>query len=152
MSRARLDLLAFGLALVLVASPAIGFISERNGAAAIMSIMCLAGLLAGRIAGVPGRVLLAGAFGLLVVLWIARCRCATGPPLPPRGASVILRHTVFSQLRWAHGRFRVIGDSRAAPLRSEATVSDRRCLVPCLKPGPTGPDPALARPLSRRMN
>jgi uncharacterized protein (DUF697 family) len=68
--RPRLDLLAFALALALIAWPAISFVSERNGAAAIMAAMCLAGLLAGRIVGVPGRVLLAVAFGLTVVLWM----------------------------------------------------------------------------------
>jgi hypothetical protein len=68
--RTRLDLLAFALALALLAWPAIGFVSERNGAAAIMCAMCLGGLLAGRIVGVPGRVLLPVAFGLTVVLWM----------------------------------------------------------------------------------
>jgi hypothetical protein len=68
--RPRLDLLAFALALALVAWPAIGFVAERNGAAAIMCAMCLAGLVAGRIVGVPGRVLLPVALGLTVVLWM----------------------------------------------------------------------------------
>jgi hypothetical protein len=71
--RPRLDLLAFALALALVAFPAIGFVAERNGGAAIMCTMCLAGLVAGRIVGVPGRVLLPVAFGILVALaliWI----------------------------------------------------------------------------------
>ena len=35
-----------------------------------MCAMCLAGLVAGRIVGVPGRVLLPVAFGLVVVLWM----------------------------------------------------------------------------------
>jgi hypothetical protein len=71
--RPRLDLLAFALAVALVAWPTISFVSERNGAAAIMCGMCLAGLVAGRIVGVPGTVLLPVAFGLTVVLvlvWI----------------------------------------------------------------------------------
>ena len=68
--RPRLDLLAFAFALALVAWPAIAFVSERNGAAAIMCAMCLAGLVAGRIVGVPGRVLLPVAFGLMMVLWM----------------------------------------------------------------------------------
>ena len=42
--------------------------------------------------------------------------------------------------------------SRAAPLQSEATMSDRRCLVLCLKPGPTEPHPALSRPSYRRAD
>ena len=68
--RPRLDLLAFAFALALVAWPAVAFVSERNGGAAIMCAMCLAGLVAGRIVGVPGRVLLPVAFGLMVVLWM----------------------------------------------------------------------------------
>jgi hypothetical protein len=97
MSRARVDLLAFGLALALVATPAIGFISERNGAAAIMSVMCLAGLLGGRIAGVPGRVLLPVAFGLLVVLWMVWI----DPPASSRKTSA-LAHAIGGILAgWA---------------------------------------------------
>jgi hypothetical protein len=69
-SRPRLDVLAFGLALALVAGPAIGFVSQGDGAAAITSAMCFAGLVGGRIVGVPGRVLLPVALGLLVVLWM----------------------------------------------------------------------------------
>jgi hypothetical protein len=68
--RPRLDLVAFGFALALVAWPAIAFVSERNGAAAIMCAMCLAGLVAGRIVGVPGTVLLPVALGLVAVLWM----------------------------------------------------------------------------------
>lgn len=78
-TRPRLDLLAFALALALVAWPAIAFFSERNGAAAIMCAMCLAGLAAGRIVGVPGRVLLPVAFGLMVVLWMVWIDVPIGP-------------------------------------------------------------------------
>jgi hypothetical protein len=77
--RPRLDLFAFALALALVAWPAIGFVSERNGAAAIMCAMCLTGLVAGRIVGVPGRVLLPVAFGLTVVLWMIWIDSPVGP-------------------------------------------------------------------------
>lgn len=68
--RPRLDLFAFALALVVVAWPAIGFVADGNGAAAIMSAMCFAGLVAGRMVGVPGRVLLPVALGLTMVLWL----------------------------------------------------------------------------------
>jgi hypothetical protein len=44
-SRRRLDLLAFGLALVLVSSATIAFISQRNGAAVTMCVMFVTGLL-----------------------------------------------------------------------------------------------------------
>jgi hypothetical protein len=71
-SRARFDP-AFAIALALVALPAVSFVYERNGGATIMSAMCLAGLIAAGIVGVPGRVLLPVAFGFMVVLlmvWI----------------------------------------------------------------------------------
>ena len=77
--RPRLDHLAFALALALVAWPTIGFFSEQNGAAAIMCAMCLAGLVGGRIVGVPGRVLLPVALGLLVVLWMVWIDSPAGP-------------------------------------------------------------------------
>lgn len=68
-SRPRFDP-AFALALALVALATVGFVSERNGGGAIMCAMCLAGLVAGGVVGVPGRVLLPVAFGFIVVLWM----------------------------------------------------------------------------------
>jgi hypothetical protein len=68
--RSRLDLFAFALAVVVVACPAVGFVADGNGAAAIMSAMCFAGVVAGRMVGLPGRVLLPVALGLLLVLWL----------------------------------------------------------------------------------
>jgi hypothetical protein len=93
----RLDFLAFTLALGLVAWPVIVFVSERNGAAAIMCAMCLAGLVGGRIVGVPGTVLLPVAVGLLVVLWMIWI----DPPASPRKTSA-LAHTIGGTLAgWA---------------------------------------------------
>ena len=77
--RPRLDFLVFALALALVAWPAIGFVSERNGAAAIMCAMCLAGLVGGRIVGVPSRVLLPVAGGLTAVLFLIWIDSPVGP-------------------------------------------------------------------------
>jgi hypothetical protein len=77
--RPRLDFLAFALALAVVAWPAIGFVSERNGAAAIMCAMCLAGLVGGRIVGVPSRVLLPVAGGLTAVLFLIWIDSPVGP-------------------------------------------------------------------------
>jgi hypothetical protein len=77
--RPRLDLVAFALAFAMLAWPAIGFVAERNGAAAIMCAMCLGGLVAGRMVGVPGRVLLPVAFGLTVVLWLIWIDSPVGP-------------------------------------------------------------------------
>jgi hypothetical protein len=95
--RPRLDPLAFALALALVAWSAIGFVSERNGAAAIMCAMCLAGLVGGRIVGVPGRVLLPVAFGLMVVLWMVWI----DPPASARKTSA-LAHAIGGTLAgWA---------------------------------------------------
>ncbi len=64
--------IAIAPAVALVLLAALGFISERNGAATIMSAMCLGGLVAGGIVGVPGRVLLPVAFGFMGVIWITK--------------------------------------------------------------------------------
>jgi hypothetical protein len=69
--RSRFDP-AFALALALVVLAALGFVSDRNGPATIMSAMCLGGLVAGGIVGVPGRVLLPVAFGFMVVIWMTK--------------------------------------------------------------------------------
>jgi len=66
-SRTRIDP-AIAIALALVAFPTVTFVVERNGGATIMSAMCLAGLFAAGILGVPGRVLIPVAFGFMVVL------------------------------------------------------------------------------------
>jgi hypothetical protein len=84
-ARPRVDLLAFGLSLALVASPAVAFVYERNGAAAIMCAMCLGGLVAGRIVGVPGSVLLPVAFGLTVML----CLLWIDSPIGPRKTGAV---------------------------------------------------------------
>jgi hypothetical protein len=60
----------FAIALALVAVPAVSFAYERNGGATIMSAMCLAGIIAAGIVGVPGRVLLPVGFGFMVVLLV----------------------------------------------------------------------------------
>ena len=95
--RPRLDVLAFAFALALVAWPAIVFVSERNGAATIMCAMCLAGLVAGRMVGVPGRVLLAVAFGLVVVLWMVWI----DPPASSRKTSALAHATGGTLVGWA---------------------------------------------------
>jgi hypothetical protein len=93
----RLDFLAFVLALAILAWPAIGFVSERNGAASIMCAMCLAGVVGGRIVGVPGRVLLPVSCGLLAALWMIWI----DPPAGARKTSA-LAHTLGGGLAgWA---------------------------------------------------
>ena len=88
---------AFALALGLMALTAVGFISERNGAATLMCAMCLAGLLAGGIVGVPGRVLLPVAFGFVVVLWLNW----SGLPTGPRETSAFAHAIGGSLVGWA---------------------------------------------------
>ncbi len=93
----RLDLVAFALALALLISPAILFVAERNGGASIMCAMCLAGLVAGRMAGVPGKVLLPVALGLVVVLFMVWIK-------PPAGSwtTSALAHAIGGTLAgWA---------------------------------------------------
>jgi hypothetical protein len=115
--RPRLDLLAFALALAVVAWPAIGFVSERNGAAAIMCAMCLAGLVAGRIVGVRGRVLLPVASGLMVALWIVW----VDPPAGGRKTSALAHAIGGTRAGWALVealRHRIRGWLSVALLRS----------------------------------
>lgn len=118
--RPRLDLVAFALALALLAWPAIGFVAERNGAAAIMCAMCLGGLVAGRMVGVPGRVLLPVAFGLTLVLWMIWI----DSPVGPRKTSA-LAHAVGGTLAgWAlvEALRHRIRDPLAVALMALATV------------------------------
>jgi hypothetical protein len=95
-SRPRFDP-AFALALGLMALTAVGFVSERNGGATLMCAMCLAGLVAGGIVGVPGRVLLPVAFGFVVVLWMNW----TGLPASPRETSAFAHAIGGSLVGWA---------------------------------------------------
>jgi hypothetical protein len=58
-------LLAVGALAVLT----FAFMSERNGAAVVMCGLCLAGLIAGRIAGFSNRALVPLGLGLAAILW-----------------------------------------------------------------------------------
>jgi len=110
----RLDLLAFLVALSLLAGPTIAFVAERNGGAVIMCAMCLAGLVAARIIGVPGRVLLPVAFGILAVL----CMLWINSPFGARKTSA-LAHAIGGTLAgWAavEALRHRIGDWRAVAL------------------------------------
>ena len=62
-----------------------------------MCAMCLAGLVAGGIVGVPGRVLLPVAFGFVVVLWMNW----TGLPASPRETSAFAHAIGGSLVGWA---------------------------------------------------
>ena len=96
-SRPRIDLLCFALALALLAWPTLAFASERNGAAVIMCAMCLAGLVAGRIVGVPGKALRPVALGLVAVLWMVWI----DPPASSRKTSAIAHASVGALAGWA---------------------------------------------------
>ena len=63
---------AFALSLALLGLATVGFVSARNGAGTILCAMCLVGLIAGGIVGVPGRVLLLVAFGFMVAIWLTQ--------------------------------------------------------------------------------
>ena len=65
------DRIAFAAALAAPVVLALGFVSIRYGAAAVMCAFCVAGILGGRLAGLRGTVLLAVAVGLCAILWIA---------------------------------------------------------------------------------
>jgi hypothetical protein len=70
-SRLRLDL--FALALAALALLSVAFFYARNGAALVMCALCLAGLLAARLAGFSNRALVPVVLGLIVILggvWI----------------------------------------------------------------------------------
>lgn len=68
--RQRLDTLAFALGLAALFAACWGFASTRNGAAVVMCGICMAGLIAGRLAGISGGVILAVSLGLVAILWV----------------------------------------------------------------------------------
>jgi hypothetical protein len=68
--RQAVDALAFVVALAALSAATLEFVANRNGAAVVMCGLCLAGLVAGRIAGVSGLTLLPVALGLAAILWM----------------------------------------------------------------------------------
>ncbi len=106
-SRSRDDL-AFMLAFAAISAAGLAFAANRNGAAAVMCMICLAGVVGGRIVGIGDRVLLAVTAGLIVLLWLAWI----DPPASSRKTSAIahlgggllvggaLAATLRSRLRW----------------------------------------------------
>ena len=66
--RLRIDLFAFALGALALLSAA--FYYSRNGAALVMCALCVAGLLAARLAGFSNRALVPVAAGLVVILWM----------------------------------------------------------------------------------
>jgi len=70
LERSERDTKAFALALTAMGAVTLAFIANRNGAALVMCGLCLTGLLAGRLIGAPGLVLLPVALGLCGLLWL----------------------------------------------------------------------------------
>jgi hypothetical protein len=88
-TRLRLDPLAFALAVSGLCLAILGFFATRNAAALLMAGLCLAGLIAGRLAGIPGVVLLAVAVGLLACLWLVWVDAPVGPRKASTGAHAV---------------------------------------------------------------
>jgi hypothetical protein len=65
----RIDLFAFALGALALLT--LGFFAARNGAAVIMCGLCLAGLIAARLAGFSNRALVPATLGLVAILWMA---------------------------------------------------------------------------------
>jgi hypothetical protein len=116
LSGQRLDALAFVAALAALGAATLWFFAERNGAAVVMCSILLAGLVAGRIARIPGRVLLPVALGLALILWMVWI----DPPAGPRKTSALahagggalagwaLATTLRARLTWPAASFAAI--------------------------------------------
>ena len=98
--RPSLDGAAFLLALAAIGIAALAFVATRNGAALIMCSILLAGLVAGRVAGIAGGTLLLVALGLGAVLWIVWIDPVAGP----RRTSAIAHFTGGALVAWALGQ------------------------------------------------
>lgn len=77
--RLDLDSLAFAFAVSALGAATLAFVAVRNGAAVVMCSLCVAGLIAGRLAGIRGVALLAVALGLIAVLWLVWVDSPAGP-------------------------------------------------------------------------
>ena len=98
--RSELDGAAFLLALAAIGLATLAFLLTRNGAALIMCSILLAGLVAGRAAGIAGGTLLLVALGLGAVLWIVWIDPVAGP----RRTSAIAHFTGGALVAWALGQ------------------------------------------------
>jgi hypothetical protein len=88
-NRLRLDFLAFALAVSGLCVAMLGFFATRNAAALLMAGLCLAGLIAGRLAGISGLALLGVAVGLLACLWLVWVDAPVGPRKASAGAHAV---------------------------------------------------------------
>lgn len=93
--RLRIDPFAFALgALVLLTG---AFVAARNGAALIMCGLCLAAVLAARLAGFSNRALVPVALGLVVILWMVWI----DPPAGSHKTSALAHGAGGALLGWA---------------------------------------------------
>jgi hypothetical protein len=109
--RLRIDL--FALALGALALLTLAFFSARNGAAVVMSGLCLAGLLAARLAGFSNRALVPAAAGLALILWMVWI----APPAEDRTVGAIAHFGGGAVVGWAladYLRTRLSGGAWAA--------------------------------------
>lgn len=95
--RRTADEILFALAFGSICALGLGFAASRNGAAALMALIVLGGLVAGRVVGVPGRTLLLLALGLVAILWIAW----VDPPGDGRRTSALAHFAAGALAGWA---------------------------------------------------
>ncbi len=93
--RLRIDL--FGFALGALALLTLAFFGARNGAALVMCALCLAALLAARLAGFSNRALVPVALGLVVILWMVWI----DPPAGSHQTSALAHGAGGALLGWA---------------------------------------------------
>ena len=106
LGRLRIDTFSFALAALTMTT--LAFLAARNGAAVVMCALCLAGVLAGRLAGLSNRALVPLILGLVAILWLI----CVDPPAGPRKTSAhahfsggalagwALAETLRGRLRW----------------------------------------------------
>jgi hypothetical protein len=94
-SRLRIDLFAFALGALALLT--LAFVGARNGGALVMCGLCLAGLLAARLAGFSNRALVPVALGLVVILWMVWI----DPPASSQKTSALAHGAGGALLGWA---------------------------------------------------
>jgi hypothetical protein len=93
----RLQLDPFSLSIGALLALTVAFVTTRNGAALVMSALCVAGLLAARLAGFENRALLPLAIGLGVILWMVWI----DPPTTPRRTGALAHAGGGALIGWA---------------------------------------------------
>ena len=93
--RLRIDLFAFALGALALLSAF--FYGDRNGAALIMCALCLAGLLAARLAGFSNLALVPLALGVVALLWLVWI----DPPASPQRTGALVHAGGGLLVGWA---------------------------------------------------